>query len=408
MQSLFLNESPIYLMQKVLIYLRENDLAPIGGPLGYNYNLKTELNRIGYKGIHFLPSCHNQQGIKLHIKKCLMKFLSKRMGRLINEFLNIKSTYQLLSSKFHHKAQLDLNQYDIVHFHGTYDMFNVRDDLSTYKGKIILTSHSPTLASIERYEELNHILKKIFASLYRKLSVMDEYSFTKADYVLFPCEEAEEPYYNTWEQFSKIKDVRKNHFKYLLTGIQSVHCKNNRKEILSSYSIPLDSIVISYVGRHNAIKGYDILKYIGERILSKYPNVYFLIAGMEGPMQRLHHPRWIEVGWTNDPYSLIASSDIFILPNRETYFDLILLEVLSIGIPIVASATGGNKYFFRFDRKGILLYKTIDEGVKMIESLIETTHSERESLGALNKELFIKYFTSEVFAKNYITLIQGL
>ena len=60
---------------------------------------------------------------------------------------------------------------------------------------------------------------------------------------------------------------------------------------------------------------------------------------------------WIEVGWTNDPHSLIAASDVFVLPNHETYFDLILLEVLSLGVPVVMSRTGGNKFFEQFNNR---------------------------------------------------------
>ena len=43
--------------------------------------------------------------------------------------------------------------------------------------------------------------------------------------------------------------------------------------------------------------------------------------------------------WTNDPHSLINASDMFILPNKETYFDLIMLEVLSMGKIVLATNT---------------------------------------------------------------------
>ena len=46
-------------------------------------------------------------------------------------------------------------------------------------------------------------------------------------------------------------------------------------------------------------------------LLNKHDNIYILVAGKEEPMKGLAHPHWIEVGWTNDPYSLINACDIF-------------------------------------------------------------------------------------------------
>lgn len=390
-------------MKKVLIYLQENLLAPKGGPAGYCYNLYVQLKQMGYTDIQFLSQPPKGK-LKCLLKKCMPGILKDMVLEMYKAIL----VHRLLSSKHPHKAQVDLNQYDVIHFHSTRSLYEVRDDLHDYKGKVVLTSHSPTLLSLELYDALNLCEKLIYGWLYKKLEAMDEYSFRNADYIFFPCEEAEEPYRNNWSKFEEIKRERKENFRYILTGIQKPVYRKTREVILRSHNIPFDAVVICYVGRHNEIKGYDILKKMGEKILSAYPNVYFLIAGKEKPIGGLKNHRWIEVGWTDDPYSLIAASDLFVLPNRETYFDLVLLEVLSIGIPVVCSATGGNKYFSRIEQKGIFLYKNFDEGIRYISSLIETNRQERRSLGVLNKEIFQQNFTSETFARNYISLIQSL
>ena len=137
---------------------------------------------------------------------------------------------------------------------------------------------------------------------------------------------------------------KKKKHRYMPTGIVGCKAKVNREDFRKKYGIPDNAFVISYAGRHNEIKGYADLKKLGEKLLAD-KNVYFLIAGKEEPMTGLKNDHWIEVGWTNDPHSLIAASDVFVLPNHETYFDLILLEVLSLGVPVVMSRTGGNKYF---------------------------------------------------------------
>ena len=67
--------------------------------------------------------------------------------------------------------------------------------------------------------------------------------------------------------------------------------------------------------------------------------------------------RWIEVGWTDEPHSLTNASDCLVVPNRQTYFDLVILEGLSLGIPIVTSMTGGNKYFKKEKCGGVFYTK---------------------------------------------------
>ena len=286
-------------------------------------------------------------------------------------------------------------------------MYRCRGSLDNYRGQVVLTSHIPTKATKEIEMRLNSFEKVAFHWLYKNLGKMDVYAFNRADYIIFPCEGAEEPYMNNWPYYKEFKEKNKRKYHYLLTGINPCIAKESRIVIRERYNIPNDAFVICFVGRHNSIKGYDQLKEIGAELL-KHNNVYVLIAGEEGPLYHLEHEHWIEVGWTNDPHSIIAASDIFVLPNKETYFDLIMLEVLSLGKMIVASNTGGNKYFSKFKECGILIYNSKEEVINLVKRTMEMSSEEREKLGEKNKQLFTKYFTSEIFAHNYIKLINSL
>ena len=147
--------------------------------------------------------------------------------------------------------------------------------------------------------------------------MIDEYSFNRADYIIFPCEEAEEPYYHTWNKYDEIKKNNIKKFRYIPTGIQDINVRYDNKFIRNKFNIPENAFLISYVGRHNEIKGYDKLKIIGREIINEYDNVYFLIAGKESPIKGLENNRWIEVGWSDLPNEIINSSDLFILPNKD-------------------------------------------------------------------------------------------
>lgn len=280
-----------------------------------------------------------------------------------------------------------------------------RDNLSNFKGKVLLTSHSPKPAHKEIYEDqLSNIEKVLYSRKLKELEKIDHYSFNRADYIIFPCKEAEEPYYNNWDEYKNIQKTRSDIYKYVPTGAIKCKAKRSRKDILAEYSIPSDSFVVSYVGRHNETKGYDLLKKVGKKILEKHKNVYFLIAGKEEPLKGIEDKRWIEVGWTNDPHSIISAADLFVLPNKETYFDLILLEVLSLGKIVLASDTGGNKYFRKFSDKGIIYFNSEDEAVLKIEDLINLPNEKIIELEKKNEKLFDHNFTMSHFTKNTLKL----
>ena len=170
------------------------------------------------------------------------------------------------------------------------------------------------------------------------------------------------------------------------------------------YGIPDDALIVCYVGRHNEIKGYDALKSAATGLLAQ-DDVWFLVAGREGPLFGCDHPRWIEVGWTDDPHSLMAASDVFVLPNRETYFDLIMLEALSLGQIVIASRTGGNKYFERFNSPGIFLYDEPTEINKLVQQIKKSSRSERASWGSANQSIYREEFTVDVFAHRYVSVM---
>ena len=181
--------------------------------------------------------------------------------------------------------------------------------------------------------------------------------------------------------------------------------KVSKSEIRKKYNITNDEFVIVYVGRHNEVKGYGKLKELGKNILEKNRDIKFLIAGREGPLTRLENPSWIEIGFTKDPYSLISAGDVFVLPNNETYFDLVMIEVLSLGKIVIASRTGGNKYYEKAGAKGVFLYDTLAEAEELVDKVKAMSKEERKKLEKENRCFYEKHLTSTVFYENYKKMV---
>jgi len=397
-------------MVKILIWnsfeLKERN----GGPPTYLFNLKTGLDshiNSNELEIEFLSDV-----LDLKFESFSDNKLVANLKRLFpNIFIKNLRVLNYLIVLWKSKLDFDinkLNEYDAIHFHLSIDIYKNRNILKHYKGKILLTSHSPEPSWIETIEDIYGLaLNKTFTFFKNILESMDLYGFKKAHLLVFPCIEAVEPYLN-WKRYRL--EVHDNaNYEYLPSGIPQVKFKNQRELIRKELKVPENAIVFSFIGRHSVVKGYDLLLKLGESVLEKYPNVFFLIAGKEVPLAGLSHPNWIEIGWTDDPHSFVNASDVFILPNRQTFFDLVLLEVLSVNKPIILSDSGGNKHFKIYTKSGFYYFdnNSLSSLKKVVYEFIENSFLLKD-LGKINKEIFDSHYSLRPFVMRYSELYISL
>ena len=384
---------------KVLIYMSESDLKPIWWPCWYLYNLKYWLSKTNDKSIDisFLPKKENI--IKWGSLSSIIDKLKKYA--FIKMIINYAYVFKLMISK-ETKSQVDFSEFDIIHFHTTFQYYMCRKILRWYKWKVILTSHSPMPFFKELLSGL-WIKSNFIKNLLEKIDI---YAFYNADYILFPCEEAEECYYNQWDIYQKIHEDNKDKYLYLPTWLIPINIKESKQQLREKYKLKKDDFVLCYVWRHNEVKWYGSLKKIWSRYL-KNNDAFFLIAWKEEPLKGLNNDRWIEIWWTNKPYEIIKCSDVFILPNKETYFDLILLEVLSLWKPIVLTRTWGNKYFEKFKNSWLFFYDY--DNYEQFNLIFKKLSEENlDELWNKNKKIFDENFNSDKFANNYISMYKSL
>lgn len=387
---------------KTLIFMKESDLRPAGGPAGFCYNILQEIKRQKIDDIEFLPSDTEKRVKQIGLYRKITKWIPGWLNAA-QIAVRRKMEYQrMIEAPTVHP--IDFSSYDVIHFHSTISLYKHRKDLEKYRGKVILTTHSPVPQHQEIFAELpTELEKRIYKRFYSTLDQIDEYAFNRADYVIFPCEDAEESYIKNWSKYRDIHNKLKVEGKlvYIPTGIEPKKVIRDRKTVCDDYVVSQDAFIVSYAGRHNKVKGYDLLQKIAQKSWENGENYQFLVCGKESPIYGLNHEHWKEIGWTNDSQSLIAASDVFVLPNRETYFDIIMLEVLSSGKIVVASRTGGNKYFERIGAKGIFLYDTIDEAVVTLKKLATMSVEDRKKLEECNLALFNESFTTDKYVAEY-------
>lgn len=381
---------------KKYIFYSDKFLKRAGGPSTYLYNLKNGLKEYDSKSkIIFLHdetekiSESNVSKFKEKLKNIIIKFPRIYERIYIIRKSKRNDVYKKLSS---------IKKDDIIMFHSSEDFSKAYDLIPSSCTKILM-SHSPEVLSLEitnflKSKNEKYDFKRALEYFYNKF---DLFAFNNADIIVFPSKESMEPYYQTCDQFSEI--IKKKNVYFLETGTEELKYNYSKDEYRKKIGIPKDAFVLCFVGRHNSVKGYDNFIEIAKEMLARYDNVYVTTAGV-GNIETPKIERWIDMGWTDDPGSIINASDIFVLSNKRTYFDLILLEIISLGKPCIASNTGGNITVSKYT-DGIVLYDTISEAIEKIDYLYNNTEILKD-YGNKNKKLYEQRYTVEKFIIRYI------
>ena len=119
--------------------------------------------------------------------------------------------------------------------------------------------------------------------------------------------------------------------------------------------IPLDRelIYFLYVGRRIPIKGYDYIIEAFSRAFSKRKEIRLLLCG--GGVS-LPQKGVIDLGSQKKIHDWIFSVDCVVNANRQSYFDLSVMETLSVGKTLAYTATGGHKELLEFRSPGLFPY----------------------------------------------------
>ena len=412
-------------MLKHLLYYDWHLDIRAGGPPGYLANLRYGLDRIPNPNNFEIElwaikkqSENNKKSkwkefVNNHrlLKYLSVNYFSKSKKRWFKDYVcflrNIDNQY--IQDEVIKKIKTE--DIKMVHCNYVIDAIKVINTLkreNMQNIKVLLTSHMPEAPSIENYNlilEMGYSKEK--ALKFQKLwQYVEKKAFSESDILIFPSKEAMEPYYNTLPEFKELikdKDIR-----FFQTGAKALETTKTKEELKKQFNIPTDKKIIVYIGRHNEVKGYDVLVKAGKNVLSKRNDILFLIGGKANNLIKPpKNKNWRELGWIN-PAELLKIADVFILPNKRTYFDLILLEVMSTATPVITTNTGGNKSVQEVCNS-LIMYDTTSEDLE--NKLNEFLDKPKEEKSNISEKIFNSYknnYTPEHFAQRYINLIEKI
>jgi glycosyltransferase involved in cell wall biosynthesis len=219
----------------------------------------------------------------------------------------------------------------------------------------------------------------------------EQFAFERCDVCVLPNQHALPIYSSLIREGLRIE--------YLMSG-----CRARKPRFL----IPTNPAFtfFMYIGRRLAIKGFDLVLEGFSKAYESNKSIRLLVLGGGDPVQC---PGVIDVGFSSDPLSWVNSCDYLVNANRDSYFDLSLMEALGCGTPLVVACTGGHKYFLEKESAGITTLEapTVD-GIEAAMLTHVTKRNDNAAASNANCQLYNEEFSVEKYHARLITLVREL
>jgi glycosyltransferase involved in cell wall biosynthesis len=151
----------------------------------------------------------------------------------------------------------------------------------------------------------------------------------------------------------------------------------------------LEGKIVTFVGALVKQKGVDILIKAFEEVKSEVKEAKLVIVGEGKEMKKLETmaERIGDVhflGYKDELNSILEKSMVLVLPSREEGLGLILLEAMSMGVPVIATKTGGIPEII--NEGGILVEKENPGELAKAMVMLLSDEKLREKLAKKGKE----------------------
>jgi glycosyltransferase involved in cell wall biosynthesis len=283
-------------------------------------------------------------------------------------------------------AILKEGAFDLVHTHGYF-----ADIVTTLSVKLLKVPH---VSTCHGFISTNRSL-----SLYNK---MDHWVLRFADRIIAVSNEMKSDLVGSGIKTSKITVITN-----AVTMISQQGFEQARRDGRSVLGIGADEFVVGYVGRLSKEKGLQYLLEATAILRTDGIKIRTLLIG-EGPERSVLENfvgsigianNVIFLGFNHQPEKWLPTMDAFVLPSLTEGTPMALLEAMSCGLPVIASAVGGIPDVVEPMRNGILI--SAGHASEIAESLLclQKDVALRCKLGAEAKQTVEKKYNSRDWAK---------
>jgi len=194
------------------------------------------------------------------------------------------------------------------------------------------------------------------------------------------------------------------------TGIEVQNGEYIHQDKVKIFGFENNTPTVSFLGELSERKGILSLVDTASLIREKFPQIKFVIAGRDGGVSDLLCKRLREkqlnsafrfLGFRTDPLSIIASSDIFVLPSLADPLPVVVLEAMRVGKPVVATRSGGAAEMVVDGKTGLLV--PVNDPASMAHAIISLLENSKKMkvMGKRGKNRVKKVFSYEQYIRNF-------
>jgi glycosyltransferase involved in cell wall biosynthesis len=132
----------------------------------------------------------------------------------------------------------------------------------------------------------------------------------------------------------------------------------------TEFGIPKDGVLIGNVGNLYPVKGQEFLIKAFAEVQASFPRAFLALVGRGGEEENLRQMvrdldlpkgRVVFTGFRKDIENVMNAFDLYVQPSLSEGHPLAVLEAMSIGIPVIATAVGGTTEVTAGERYGTLV-----------------------------------------------------
>lgn len=381
-------------------------VRPGGGPGGYLYNLRIGLSARPDERIKIVATSHESE-VRYHyssytpLKVALGKVLPASLVPMVARRKQVRRWTEPLDIGAETRELLARSH--VVVFHTVRQGYRYLRETERSNGqRIYIMNHGPTDFSTELMEERASRWGnwENWHRVRAKWAPLELEAYQLADGLIAPCSAALEAYFEFDTGMQKA--FRQLPVYELRTGAPQLTAELSKQKLSADLEISADAIVIGFFGRYHAHKGFDLFIDTAKWAAAKGDRRFVFLSAGEGlirPPRDL--PNFIDLGWQDRRVAeYINYADLVLSPNRYNYFDLLILEAMSLGKPVVTSTRGGNGCFDE-SAAGIVRIQDLSPGA-IYDHLWRL--SDRENLrkmGMANKATYERVYDLKSFATRH-------
>jgi glycosyltransferase involved in cell wall biosynthesis len=170
--------------------------------------------------------------------------------------------------------------------------------------------------------------------------------------------------------------------------------------------------VIGTVGNLFPVKGHTYLLQAMAGLAPRHPDLVLLLVGRPLLRQQLEaEARALGVagrvrflGFRDDVQALLDAMDVFVLPSLSEGLSLSLLEAMAAGLPVVATAVGGNPELVREGETGYLVPPRDPAALASAIGRLLVDRASAQAFGAAGRRRVLEEFSAERMVERYEAL----